>query len=146
MQMQRRKFHSTSYSNVNSGGRGFRTSCSEFVRGSTLDQPGSVAFADCEVEAIADLFYQFAHSSEASSLYEHANPNLNIGGVDEKGDYLCVKGVRALLEHIGEQPDENMLRDLFMHNDGKLHFEVSYLFSFQSIIITSLYFQTIFCF
>ena len=98
-------------------------------------QPGSLAFADCEFEAIADLFYQFANHGNSSA-----------GGVDELGSYLCINGVKDLLESIGERPDEDTLQQLFYLNDvnkdGKLHFEVSFdhgIFQFSFLLKIKLY-------
>lgn len=79
-------------------------------------QPGSLAFADCEFDAIADLFYQFARKGVGAE-----------GGVDEGGSYLCVQGIRGVLESIGERPDEVTLKNIFkeadIDGDGKLHFD-----------------------
>jgi len=79
------------------------------------NKPGSKAFADCETNAVQDLFYQFAQN----------NVNVKHGGVDEGGSYLCLRGVRELLHSIGERPDERTLRRLFqeadVNKDGKLH-------------------------
>jgi len=66
-------------------------------------KPGSVAFADCETAAITDLFFQFAQQSIDS---------------DDKGKhYLSLRGVRNLLDSIGERPDEKTLRRLFKAAD-----------------------------
>ena len=77
-------------------------------------KPGSLAFAECETEAISDLFNHFANID---------------GGEDEEGLFLCVRGVRELLASIGERPDEITLRRIFkeadLNNDGKLHLHVS---------------------
>lgn len=81
------------------------------------DKPGSLAFADCEFEAVADLFYQFANKGEVQG-------DDSEGGIDEMGrSFLCINGVRDLLESIGERADETMLQNLFQHNHGKLYFE-----------------------
>jgi len=75
-------------------------------------KPGSLAFAECESQAISDLFFQFAQID---------------GGTDSRGPFLCVRGTRELLNSIGERPDEITLRKIFkeadMDNDGKLHLD-----------------------
>jgi len=75
-------------------------------------KPGSLAFAECESEAISDLFNHFAKID---------------GGKDDEGLFLCVRGVRELLASIGERPDEITLRRIFkeadLNNDGKLHLD-----------------------
>jgi hypothetical protein len=77
------------------------------------NRPGSVAFADCETDAIADLFYHFAKIN---------------GGVDDRGTYLSYVGVREILKSIGERHDDEILEKL-MHvadsdRDGKLYLQV----------------------
>mmetsp|Transcript_18405 Transcript_18405/g.25925 ORF Transcript_18405/g.25925 Transcript_18405/m.25925 type:complete len:365 (-) Transcript_18405:493-1587(-) len=77
------------------------------------EKPGSVAFADCEADAIADLFYQFAQAGDGQ------------GGIDDEGTFLTVSGVKELLGSIGERPDDITVRKLFVkadsNDDGKLH-------------------------
>ena len=78
--------------------------------------PGSKAFADCESDAIQDLFFQFALDT-------------NNGGVDDEGSYLSLRGVKELLNSIGEKPDKMTVKRLFeeadINGDGKLHLNVS---------------------
>jgi len=72
-------------------------------------QPGSIAFGECEISALSDLFFQFAKTD-----------NL----VDSDGPYLNLKRVKLLLESVGERPDESTLETLFdeinVSKDGKL--------------------------
>lgn len=72
-------------------------------------KPGSVAFGECEISALSDLFFQFAKTD-----------NL----VDSDGPYLNLKRVKLLLESVGERPDESTLESLFdeinVSKDGKL--------------------------
>lgn len=72
-------------------------------------QPGSIAFGECEISALSDLFLQFAKTD-----------NL----VDSDGPYLNLKRVKLLLESVGERPDESTLESLFdeinVSKDGKL--------------------------
>jgi hypothetical protein len=79
-------------------------------------KPGSKAFAECESDAIQDLFFQFAKVADN-------------GGVDEEGSYLSFNGVKELLGSIGEKPDDATLKRLFqeadLNNDKKLHLDVS---------------------
>ena len=106
------------YTTGSSGSRSFQT-YSEDGKKRLIEEkrPGSIAFADCETNAISDLFYQFARKDTGE------------GGVDVGGSYLSLRGVRELLHSIGERPDERTLRKLFSaadtSNDGKLHLEVS---------------------
>lgn len=82
-------------------------------------RPGSVAFADVEIEAVADLFFKFAREGDSRE-----------GGFDEHGSYLCYDGISHLLKSIGERCDEDMIASLFKDIDykqsGKLHFDVSF--------------------
>lgn len=99
-----------------SGSRSFQTYSEDGKKRLTEEKrPGSIAFADCETNAISDLFYQFARKDTGE------------GGVDVGGSYLSLRGVRELLHSIGERPDERTLRKLFSaadtSNDGKLHLE-----------------------
>jgi adenylate kinase family enzyme len=82
--------------------RAFKTGSSESKKKKVV-KPGSVAFADCEAAAITDLFFQFAQESVDS---------------DDKGmHYLSLRGVRNLLDSIGERPDEKTLRRMFKAAD-----------------------------
>jgi adenylate kinase len=62
-------------------------------------KPGSAAFADTELDAVADLYHQFAIVEEE----DHGNCD----------SYLNIDGVRALLNSIGERPNDETLRRLF---------------------------------
>jgi adenylate kinase len=92
--------------------RYFETSCSGGENDEKPKKPGSLAFAECESEAISDLFHHFAQID---------------GGTDNQGPFLCVRGVRELLASIGERPDQVTLRRIFkeadLNNDGKLHLD-----------------------
>jgi len=79
---------------------------------------GSRAFLGKELCALTDLFYRHAKNSP-SELY---------GGCDTSGKpYLCLAGVKSLLESIGERPDEDTLNSLFekadQNRDGILDLE-----------------------
>ena len=80
-------------------------------------KPGSKAFAECESDAIQDLFFQFAKVADN-------------GGIDEEGSYLSFNGVKELLGSIGEKPDDATLKRLFreadLNKDKKLHLNVSF--------------------
>lgn len=94
--------------------RAFQTQSTKENKKTLPYKPGSKAFAECETDAIQDLFFQFAKCDYA-------------GGVDEMGSYLSLKGVEELLNSIGERPDEKTLIKLFneadSNNDGKLHID-----------------------
>ena len=98
-----------------SSSRGFKTRSSGDST-SEQDEPGSIAFAQCEADALTDLFHQFAKDPKD-------------GGVDRQGSYLSLNGIRELLTSIGERPNEMILRRLFFEADhdvdGKLHLQVS---------------------
>ena len=72
-------------------------------------RPGSVAFGECEINALSDLFLQFAHASNS---------------VDDVGPYLDQERIKQLLESVGEKPDDATLQTLMervnQHKDGKL--------------------------
>lgn len=98
-----------------SSSRGFKTRATDTDASATeQEEPGSIAFAECEADALTDLFHQFAKDP-------------NDGGVDRQGSYLSLNGIRELLISIGEKPDEMMLRRLFFEADhdvdGKLHLQ-----------------------
>jgi hypothetical protein len=103
--------------------RYFQTRSEEECKRITYNErPGSAAFADCETDAISDLFYHFAKTN---------------GGVDDKGTYLTHNGVREILKSIGERSDDEILNKL-MHvadsdRDGKLYLQVSFHRYFTSI-------------
>ena len=74
-------------------------------------RPGSIAFGECEIAALSDLFLQFAKTKE------------NDGGAP----YLTLERVRLLLESVGERPDESTLQQLVNDADvdgtGKLNLD-----------------------
>ena len=112
----------TSLSHIRTGSSGrnplFRGTIRSFKTGASDDEanlaaeiiPGSVAFADCESAAISDLFYQFAQES--------------LDADDKGAHYLSLRGVKNLLDSIGERQDEKTLRRLFKaadtEKDGRL--------------------------
>lgn len=75
------------------------------------EEPGSKAFAECETDAIKDLFHEFAKTdgSEGIKCLDH-------------------DGVRELLKSIGERPDERTLRRMFkaadFNGDGVIELHV----------------------
>jgi len=95
--------------------RFFKTSCNDRHRQQQQQQqrrrpnrPGSLAFADCETDALRDLYFEFAR-------YDCENP---------QKPYLTVKEVRELLSSIGEHPNEKTIQRIFQEadltQDGKL--------------------------
>jgi adenylate kinase family enzyme len=64
------------------------------------NKPGSKAFAECETDAIKDLFNVFAKTDGDAGI-----------------KYLDHAGVRELLKSIGERPDERTLQRLFKAAD-----------------------------
>lgn len=113
--------------------RSFRTRSFQTTTGRNTKKlepkPGSKAFAECETAAIQDLFHQYARVDNDG------------GGIDEDGAYLCLNGIRQLLNSIGEKPDDKTIMRLFkeadQNNDGKLHLDVSvssnYLLCFSKV-------------
>lgn len=75
-------------------------------------QPGSIAFGECEISALSDLFLQFAKTKDSVN-----------GGTP----YLNLKRIKLLLESVGEKPSEEMLQSLMeevnLHKDGKLQLD-----------------------
>ena len=76
-------------------------------------QPGSIAFGECEISALSDLFLQFARTKDS----------VNNGDTP----YLNSKRIKLLLESVGEKPDELTLQSLMeesnMHKDGRLRLD-----------------------
>ena len=73
---------------------------------------GRKAFADCEIGPITDLFLQYAKKSKLQ---------------DELGCYLCLDGVKELLNSIGERRNDETVLEFFkaadLNQDGKLHLD-----------------------
>ena len=73
--------------------------------------PGSIAFGECEIAALSDLFLQFAKKTKG-------------GEDDHRGPYLNLGRIRLLLESVGERPDDDtlasLLADVDAHGDGRL--------------------------
>mmetsp|Transcript_6259 Transcript_6259/g.14167 ORF Transcript_6259/g.14167 Transcript_6259/m.14167 type:complete len:422 (-) Transcript_6259:129-1394(-) len=67
-------------------------------------RPGSIAFGECEIHALSDLFHQFAKTDGGTN------------GSDDEGEgnvpYLSEDRVRLLLESIGERPSDATFRML----------------------------------
>ncbi|KAL7546047.1 hypothetical protein ACHAWF_014603 [Thalassiosira exigua] len=82
-------------------------------------QPGSVAFGECEISALSDLFLQFAKTDGGA--------NTNDGDDEESVPYLTLNRVRLLLASVGEKPDESTLSalmdDVDVRRDGKLRLD-----------------------
>mmetsp|Transcript_5178 Transcript_5178/g.11426 ORF Transcript_5178/g.11426 Transcript_5178/m.11426 type:complete len:434 (+) Transcript_5178:204-1505(+) len=76
------------------------------------NRPGSIAFGECEISALSDLFLQFAKSEST---------------VDSLGPYLNHERIKLLLESVGEKPDDDTLQTLFeeinLNKDGKLRLD-----------------------
>lgn len=75
-------------------------------------RPGSIAFGECEIAALSDLFLQFAKKTREG---------------DDRGPYLNLGRVRLLLESVGERPDDDtlasLLADVDAHGDGRLRLD-----------------------
>lgn len=82
-------------------------------------KPGSIAFGECEIHALSDLFHQFAKTDGGTN------------GSDDEGEgnvpYLSEDRVRLLLESIGERPSEATFRMLLdnvdSNRDGRVTLE-----------------------
>ncbi|EJK57095.1 hypothetical protein THAOC_22899, partial [Thalassiosira oceanica] len=82
-------------------------------------KPGSIAFGECEIHALSDLFHQFAKTDGGTN------------GSDGEGEgnvpYLSEDRVRLLLESIGERPSEATFRMLLdnvdSNRDGRVTLE-----------------------
>lgn len=81
-------------------------------RANKKEQPGGKAFAECEMDAVRDLFHGFAKKDDDSDV-----------------KYLDMDGVRELLNSIGERPDEKTLQRLYKaadyNGDGVIELHVS---------------------
>ena len=66
--------------------------------------PGSIAFGECEIAALSDLFLQFAKKTKDD---------------DDRGPYLNLERIRLLLESVGERPDDDTLRSLLADVDAR---------------------------
>ena len=80
--------------------------------GGSPPSPGSIAFGECEIAALSDLFLQFAKKTKEG---------------DDRGPYLNLGRIRLLLESVGERPDDDTLRSLLAdvdaHGDGRLRLD-----------------------
>jgi len=77
---------------------------------SAQHQPGSIAFGECEISALSDLFLQFAKESTGGE------------------PYLNLNRIKLLLESVGEKDlDErtlqSLMEDISSHKDGKLRLD-----------------------
>ena len=80
-------------------------------------QPGSIAFGECEIAALSDLFLQFAKTKDCSD-----------GGPGSDTPYLNLNRIKLLLESVGEKNiDEStlqsLMQDINAHKDGKLRLD-----------------------
>ena len=78
-------------------------------------EPGSIAFGECEIAALSDLFLQFAKTGSNEDSNNPPTP------------YLNIQRIKLLLESIGEKPDEQTLLSLMDEvnttHDGKLRLD-----------------------
>jgi hypothetical protein len=101
------------FSGLNSSRRSFQTTTDEYrqKKAASKPKPGSLAFADCEYDAVTDLFASFAKTDDSGLKY------------------LDLEGARELLNSIGERPDEETLRKLYkaadMDGNGVIELHVS---------------------
>lgn len=95
--------------NTNEDSPHYNSSSSDKQSQQQQPQPGSIAFGECEIAALSDLFLQFAKTKDSHH-----------GGTP----YLNLNRIKLLLESIGENPDEDTLQslmeDINAHKDGKL--------------------------
>lgn len=79
---------------------------------SSESQPGSIAFGECEISALSDLFLQFAKTKDSVN-----------GGTP----YLTLKSIKLLLESVGEKPDDltlqSLMEEINLHKDGRLRLD-----------------------
>eukprot|EP00580_Thalassiosira_gravida_P001342 CAMPEP_0201610132 /NCGR_PEP_ID=MMETSP0492-20130828/15875_1 /ASSEMBLY_ACC=CAM_ASM_000837 /TAXON_ID=420259 /ORGANISM="Thalassiosira gravida, Strain GMp14c1" /LENGTH=438 /DNA_ID=CAMNT_0048075831 /DNA_START=55 /DNA_END=1371 /DNA_ORIENTATION=- len=97
--------HQAPFQTHNNSDHSFETSGEE-------RQPGSIAFGECEISALSDLFLQFAKTKDS---------------VNDGQPYLTPKRIKLLLESVGEKPDEQTLQslmsDINAHKDGRLRLD-----------------------
>jgi len=87
-------------------------------------QPGSIAFGECEISALSDLFLQFAKTSSEGD--DRDGKGATSG--DDKTPYLNLPRIKLLLESVGEKDlTDDMLHSLMdevnMNNDGRLRLD-----------------------
>jgi hypothetical protein len=101
------------FARLDSSHRSFQTTTDEFrqKKAESKPKPGSLAFADCEYDAVTDLLASFAKTDQSGL------------------QYLDLEGARELLNSIGERPDEETLRKLYqaadMDGNGVIELHVS---------------------
>jgi len=87
-------------------------------------QPGSIAFGECEISALSDLFLQFAKTSSEGD--DRDGKGASSGG--DTTPYLNLPRIKLLLESVGEKDlTDDMLHSLMdevnMNNDGRLRLD-----------------------
>ena len=91
-------------------------------------QPGSIAFGECEISALSDLFLQFAKTSSEGDDRDGKGASSGGEGGDDTFPYLNLPRIKLLLESVGEKDlTDDMLHSLMdevnMNNDGRLRLD-----------------------
>ena len=101
--------------------RPFQTHSSNTAVQQQQQQPGSIAFGECEISALSDLFLQFAKTSSEGDDRDGK-------GASSGTPYLNLPRIKLLLESVGEKDlTDDMLHSLMeevnMNNDGRLRLD-----------------------
>ncbi len=84
-------------------------------------QPGSIAFGECEIAALSDLFLQFARTRNDNDDTNNDDDD------DENAPYLNMNSIKLLLESVGERPDnetlQTLMKEIDIIGDGRLRLD-----------------------
>ncbi len=99
----------------------FLTHHHSFDKKDTSQQlPGSIAFGECEIAALSDLFLQFARTKNDNDDNNHHDD-------EDSAPYLNLNSIKLLLESVGERPDDETLQTLMKEidiiGDGRLRLD-----------------------
>lgn len=109
----------------------FLTHQHSFERKETTPLPGSIAFGECEIAALSDLFLQFAKTKNDGEGDDNSIKSNNIetinGDDKDNAPYLNLSSIKLLLESVGERPDDETLQTLMNEidiiGDGRLRLD-----------------------
>lgn len=100
------------------------------TKDTTSSLPGSIAFGECEIAALSDLFLQFAKTKkEVNDGAGEGDSNQPVKDDDSDDDapYLNIQSIKLLLESVGERPDDETLQTLMkeidIRGDGRLRLD-----------------------
>ena len=101
--------------------------------------PGSIAFGECEIAALSDLFLQFAKTTKNHGDGDGCEGDVDVDGNNNSktindgrydntdAPYLNLNSIKLLLESVGERPDDETLQTLMKEidiiGDGRLRLD-----------------------